>query len=172
MAAREVPPPRTRGAMVSRSNRPADTWSQQGERATPAAGRPSWPAHRHGSDASGPGCRTQRRPPGRRRQITERIAVFRRRRHCGVQCAAGVDDEQVAGREPARQIAEARVLDRIVLDIRHQQPDLVAPETARLRRFGGFESGRQLEVRDYTCCSHRASCRCASNRSPLRSDGA
>ena len=32
-----------------------------------------------------------------------------------------------------------------------------------------FQLGRQLEVVDYACCSHRVSFACASNRSPLTS---
>ena len=37
-----------------------------------------------------------------------------------------------------------RVLYRITLEIRYEQPDLVAPQTARFRRFTCFEIGWQL----------------------------
>src|SRR5207237_6372593 len=66
----------------------------------------------------------------------ERLSVFGRCRHCGVQGATGIDHEQVACREPSRQISEAGVLDRIGLDIRDEQSHLIAPEATRLRRFG------------------------------------
>ena len=78
----------------------------------------------------------------------ERLSVFGLRGYRGVQRAAGIDDEQVARRKPARQIGEAGVLDRIGLDIRDEQSHLVAPEATRLRRFGRFEAGRELEIRD------------------------
>src|SRR5687768_5938178 len=94
-----------------------------------------------------------------------------RRKRCVHRCAR-VDDEQIAGREPARQIGEARVLYRITLEIRYEQPYLVAPQTARFRRLTCFEIGWQLEIGDHHAgCSHRASSACASKRSPLTSDG-
>src|ERR1700704_2822530 len=97
----------------------------------------------------------------------ERLSAFGPGRYRRVQGATGIDDEQVACREPARQIGEACVLDRIGLDIRDEQSHLVASEATRLGRFGRFEIGRQFEIRVYTRCSHRASSRWAANRSPL-----
>src|SRR5437016_4287267 len=93
---------------------------------------------------------------------------------CGkrsVQGAARVDNEQIAGRKPARQFPEARVLDRISLDIRNEQPHLVSSEATRLRWLGSFEFRRQVETGGHTRCSHGASSRWATNRSPLTSAG-
>ena len=75
----------------------------------------------------------------------------------GIQGAARVDDEQVAGGEPSRQIVEARVLDRVGGQVRHEQAHLIAGQAARFGRLTRFERGRQRKVGDYAGCSHRAS---------------
>src|SRR6185312_8526215 len=90
-----------------------------------------------------------------------------RRRQRGVQRPARVDDEQIARREPAWQIEEARVLDRVGVDVGDQQPHVVTPEAARFGRLTRLEVRRQLEPGAHTRCSHRASSCCAANRSPL-----
>src|SRR6266850_2958338 len=101
----------------------------------------------------------------------ELTAIVSHGRQRGVHRRAGVDHEQIARREPAREIGEARVLDRIALDVRYEQPDLIALQAARLWRLGGFEIGRKIEVCDHAGCSHGASSACAANRPPLTSSG-
>ena len=106
-------------------------------------------AWRYGSDAAGPGRRTStvQKPPGSRVDRCSSNAS-----PCFVGCgqrrvhrAAGVDDEQIAWREPSRQVAESRVLDRVAVDARHEQPHLVAaagralPAVRRLRAMSAGE---------------------------------
>src|SRR4051812_24768651 len=98
----------------------------------------------------------------------EHFAAADGRRERGIQGAARVDDQEIAWGEPPWQVGEAAVIDRIEVDAGDEQAYFVAPEAARLRRFGGLEGRRQLEVRNYTCCSHRASSCCAANRWPRR----
>ncbi len=89
----------------------------------------------------------------------ERLSISRHRRDRGVQCPARVDDEHIAGGEPAWQIGEPRMVERVGVEIGDEQSYVIPPETTRLRRFSRFERRRQLEVRHDTCCSHRASSR-------------
>src|SRR5258705_7016281 len=102
----------------------------------------------------------------------ELTAIVSHGRQRGVHRRAGVDHEQIASRKPPGEIGKTRVLDRIALDVRYEQPDLIARQAASLWRLRGFEIGRKIEVRDHARCSHGASSACAANRPPLTSAGA
>jgi hypothetical protein len=61
----------------------------------------------------------------------------------GVQRSTRIDDQEIASRQPAREISESCVLDGIVLEVRHEQPYCVTRESASFRRFAGFERGAE-----------------------------
>ena len=72
-------------------------------------------------------------------------AVGARRRQGSREGGRRVDDEQVAGREEARQVDEAGVLDRRAGGVGDEQPHVVAAAAARLGRLVRLEPVRQLE---------------------------
>ncbi|MFN8537739.1 MAG: hypothetical protein U0232_09720 [Thermomicrobiales bacterium] len=73
-------------------------------------------------------------------------AVRARGEQGGVEGAAGVDDEEVAGAEVVGEVAEAGVGDGVVGAVRDEQADFVAGEAARFGGLVGFEVGREGEV--------------------------
>jgi hypothetical protein len=75
----------------------------------------------------------------------ERAPVGASRRQRGGQRGRAVDDQKVAGLEHLGQVAERGVGERPAAAARHEQPDLVALEPARLGRLGGLEARRQRE---------------------------
>ena len=81
-----------------------------------------------------------------RRDMEHRLrAVLARGRQRRGQGGRRVDDEQVAGRQEPRQVAELRVLDPAAGAIGDHQPDLVALQAAGLGGRRGLEGLRELE---------------------------
>lgn len=61
----------------------------------------------------------------------QRATTFERRR----QCAAGVEDQQVAGAKMFPDAIEARMRNGAALTIKGEKADVVAPEAAKFGRF-------------------------------------
>src|SRR5215203_3682064 len=59
---------------------------------------------------------------------------------------ARVHDEDVTGREVARQVASSSMPNAVVIRVRDEETDLVSREAARLRRLVGDERVGQCEV--------------------------
>ena len=93
---------------------------------------------------------------------------------CRESCLQGparVDDQEVAGHEPLRQISESGMGDQAGVDPRDEQAYAITRQASRLRRLARLQMRRQRGRVSHACCSHRASSCCAANRSPRMTAG-